>query len=148
MANELNKIKVSGGPVLAFHHLRLERFDFEAPLAYNDGHLLGYQIVQLEESTEMQAPTSQRSIQRRSPVADPGPPPTVPARSVSPSGGPQPRTVSSAKSIPNGSTRRQNVSQDLEAESLNFTLPMMLTFLIAAWSNVTRHSKCPSSVPN
>ena len=60
----------------------------------------------------MQAPSTQRSIQRRSPVADPGPPPTVPTRSMSPGGGPQPRTSSaSAKSVQNGSTsRRQNVS--------------------------------------
>ncbi|KAG4435546.1 hypothetical protein IFR05_008957 [Cadophora sp. M221] len=60
----------------------------------------------------MQAPpTSQRSIQRRSPAADPGPPPNVPARSMSPGpGAPQPRTSSaSGKSVPNGS-RRQNVA--------------------------------------
>ncbi|PVH89264.1 AIP3-domain-containing protein [Cadophora sp. DSE1049] len=59
----------------------------------------------------MQAPpTSQRSIQRRSPAADPGPPPNVPARSMSPGPGAQPRTSSaSGKSVPNGS-RRQNVA--------------------------------------
>ncbi|KAL2071280.1 hypothetical protein VTL71DRAFT_12515 [Oculimacula yallundae] len=61
----------------------------------------------------MQAPpTSQRSIQRRSPAADPGPPPSVPARSISPGPGPgaQPRTSSnSGKSVPNGS-RRQNAA--------------------------------------
>ena len=71
-------------------------------------------------STEekMQAPTSsQRSIQRRSPAADPGPPPTVPARSMSPGAGPQPRTSSSsAKSMQNGSgSRRQNVSINAES---------------------------------
>ncbi|KAG9236219.1 actin interacting protein 3-domain-containing protein [Amylocarpus encephaloides] len=53
----------------------------------------------------MQAPpTSQRSMQRRSPAADPGPPPTMPARSISPGPGAQPRTSSSAaKNLPNGS---------------------------------------------
>ncbi|PBP21986.1 actin interacting protein 3 [Diplocarpon rosae] len=57
----------------------------------------------------MQAPpTSQRSIQRRSPVADPGPPPNFPARSMSPGPGSQPRVSSaSGKSVTNGS-RRQN----------------------------------------
>jgi hypothetical protein len=67
---------------------------------------------------EMQAPTtSQRSIQRRSPAADPGPPPTVPVRSMSPGGGPQPRTSSSSvKSIQNGSgSRRHNVSMNPES---------------------------------
>ncbi|CZS88121.1 hypothetical protein WAI453_000528 [Rhynchosporium graminicola] len=59
----------------------------------------------------MQAPpTSQRSIQRRSPAADPGPPPSVPARSMSPGPGAQPRTSSnSGKSVKSGS-RRQNVA--------------------------------------
>ncbi|KAN0112816.1 AIP3 domain containing protein [Hyaloscypha variabilis] len=61
----------------------------------------------------MQAPpTSQRSIQRRSPAADPGPPPTVPARAISPGPGSQPRTPSSsAKPVANGGSRRQNASQ-------------------------------------
>lgn len=65
----------------------------------------------------MQAPpTSQRSIQRRSPAADPGPPPTVPARAMSPAPGSQPRiSSSSSKSIVNGSGRRQNVSVNLRA---------------------------------
>ena len=61
----------------------------------------------------MQAPsTSQRSLQRRSPVADPGSPPNVPVRSASPGGGPQLRTSSSStRSMQNGSAnRRQNVS--------------------------------------
>ncbi|TVY42361.1 Bud site selection protein [Lachnellula subtilissima] len=54
--------------------------------------------------------TSLRSVQRRSPAADSGPPPTVPARSMSPAPGSQPRaSSSSAKSTANGSlNRRQN----------------------------------------
>ncbi|TVY83817.1 Bud site selection protein [Lachnellula suecica] len=57
----------------------------------------------------MQAPsTSLRSMQRRSPAADPGPPPTVPARSMSPAPGPQPRgSTASAKSATNGSGNRR-----------------------------------------
>ncbi|TVY51101.1 Bud site selection protein 6 [Lachnellula cervina] len=56
--------------------------------------------------------TSLRSVQRRSPAADPGPPPTVPARSMSPALGSQPRaSASSASSTANGSlNRRQNGS--------------------------------------
>jgi hypothetical protein len=67
----------------------------------------------------MQAPpTSQRSIQRRSPAADPGPPPTVPARSISPGPGNQPRiSSSSSKAIANGGSRRQNVSTAARARS-------------------------------
>ncbi|KAH6683219.1 actin interacting protein 3-domain-containing protein [Halenospora varia] len=61
----------------------------------------------------MQAPpTSQRSMQRRSPAADPGPPPTVPARVMSPGPGSQPRTSSAGKNAPSGSgSRRQNPGQ-------------------------------------
>lgn len=111
MSDEQSKNKVLGVAARGTQYFRLAPFDFEVSFAHNDGHLLGQQTLQPEESTEMQAPTSQRSIQRRSPVADPGPPPTVPARSISPGGGPQPRTSSaSVKSVPNGSTRRQNVS--------------------------------------
>ena len=61
----------------------------------------------------MQAPTpSQRSLQRRPPATDPGPPPAVPARSISPATLPQSRgSVSSAKSAQtSGGSRRQNVS--------------------------------------
>lgn len=61
---------------------------------------------------KMQAPSSsQRSVQRRSPVADPGPPPQVPGRTMSPMSGAQSRTsTSSAKITQNGSVnRRQNV---------------------------------------
>jgi hypothetical protein len=61
----------------------------------------------------MQAPTpSQRSIQRRSPTTDPGPPPAVPARSISPATLPPSRgSLSSAKSAQtSGGSRRQNVS--------------------------------------
>ncbi|TAQ84705.1 hypothetical protein B7494_g6979 [Chlorociboria aeruginascens] len=68
----------------------------------------------------MQAPsTSQRSIQRRSPMADPGPPPNVPARSMSPGSGPQPRNSSaSAKSTQSGSGgRRQNSVQPQSANA-------------------------------
>ncbi|TVY47096.1 Bud site selection protein [Lachnellula occidentalis] len=63
------------------------------------------------ETTDMQS-TSLRSVQRRSPAADPGPPPTVPARSMSPAPGSQPRaSTASAKSPANGSmNRRQNGS--------------------------------------
>ena len=61
----------------------------------------------------MQAPTpSQRSIQRRSPATDPGPPPAIPARSISPATLPQSRgSISSTKSAQTSSgSRRQNVS--------------------------------------
>ncbi|RFU31864.1 hypothetical protein B7463_g4455, partial [Scytalidium lignicola] len=62
----------------------------------------------------MQAPSgSQRSVQRRSPVADPGPPPNVPVRAISPtSGSIQPRASSaSGRSIQNGTgSRRLNNS--------------------------------------
>jgi len=63
-------------------------------------------------SAEMQA--SERFIQRRSPAADPGPPPSVPARSISPPpvNIPQPRASNaSGKSSQNGSmNKRQMVS--------------------------------------
>ncbi|KAK6602953.1 actin interacting protein 3 [Botrytis cinerea] len=57
----------------------------------------------------MQAP--QRPVQRRSPASDsPGPPPTISARAISPSLGPQPRnSTASTKSVQsNHSGRRQN----------------------------------------
>ncbi|KAL3425811.1 actin interacting protein 3 [Phlyctema vagabunda] len=55
---------------------------------------------------------AQRSIQRRSPIADPGPPPSAPPRSMSPSG-PQPRASSASnKSVQGGrSIRPQNTVQ-------------------------------------
>ncbi|KFX99898.1 hypothetical protein V490_01595 [Pseudogymnoascus sp. VKM F-3557] len=61
----------------------------------------------------MQAPQpSQRSIQRRSPAADPGPPPNIPARAISPTSSsvPQPRgSTTSARAPGTGSSsRRQN----------------------------------------
>ncbi|KAG0652543.1 Actin-interacting 3 [Hyphodiscus hymeniophilus] len=60
----------------------------------------------------MQAQSSQRSIQRRSPVADPGP--LAPGRSMSPNG---PRASSSStKPVQNGSTnRRQNLGQSSQS---------------------------------
>ncbi|RDL39102.1 uncharacterized protein BP5553_03442 [Venustampulla echinocandica] len=60
----------------------------------------------------MQAPsTSQRPIQRRSPAADPGPPPNVPARVLSPRPRSQPRmSSSSAKSTSSGGGRRPNAN--------------------------------------
>ena len=122
LADERNNNEDIGGPVLDIQHFRIKRFAFEALHAYNDRYMLGQQTKLPEESAEMQAPTSQRSIQRRSPVADPGP--TVPGRSISPGEGPQTRTSSSTKSIPNGSTRRQNVSRDLEA-CRSLTLPYL-----------------------
>ncbi|KAF8863623.1 AIP3-domain-containing protein [Acephala macrosclerotiorum] len=69
----------------------------------------------------MQAPpTSQRSIQRRSPAADPGPPPTVPARSMSPNGpGVQPRTSSSSTKLQQNGSRRQNPSQTPQGSQAN-----------------------------
>ncbi|CAG8983426.1 hypothetical protein HYALB_00000595 [Hymenoscyphus albidus] len=61
----------------------------------------------------MQAPpTSQRSMQRRSPGADPGPPPTVPARSMSP--GPGSQRGSGGRNMP-GSGRRQNPNQPVSS---------------------------------
>ncbi|KAK6598065.1 actin interacting protein 3 [Botrytis cinerea] len=60
----------------------------------------------------MQAP--QRPVQRRSPASDsPGPPPTISARAISPSLGPQPRnSTASTKSVQsNHSGRRQNGGQ-------------------------------------
>ncbi|APA16040.1 hypothetical protein SS1G_10157 [Sclerotinia sclerotiorum 1980 UF-70] len=60
----------------------------------------------------MQAP--QRPVQRRSPASDsPGPPPTISARSISPSLGPQPRnSTASTRSVQsNHSGRRQNGGQ-------------------------------------
>ncbi|KAE8452870.1 hypothetical protein EG329_013142 [Mollisiaceae sp. DMI_Dod_QoI] len=69
----------------------------------------------------MQAPpTSQRSIQRRSPAADPGPPPTVPARSMSPNGpGVQPRTSSSTAKLQQNGSRRQNTGQQPQGSQAN-----------------------------
>ncbi|ESZ92629.1 hypothetical protein SBOR_6983 [Sclerotinia borealis F-4128] len=60
----------------------------------------------------MQAP--QRPVQRRSPASDsPGPPPTISARAISPSLGPQPRnSTASTRSVQsNHSGRRQNGGQ-------------------------------------
>ncbi|KAI9643793.1 Bud site selection protein 6 [Ciborinia camelliae] len=60
----------------------------------------------------MQAP--QRPVQRRSPASDsPGPPPTISARAISPSLGPQPRnSTASTKSVQSShSGRRQNGGQ-------------------------------------
>ncbi|EPE29509.1 hypothetical protein GLAREA_00669 [Glarea lozoyensis ATCC 20868] len=65
----------------------------------------------------MQAPqTSQRSMQRRSPAADPGPPPNMPPRSISPS---QQRASSSSKALPNGSGsgRRPNPGGPVQSTS-------------------------------
>ncbi|OBT76124.1 hypothetical protein VF21_04874 [Pseudogymnoascus sp. 05NY08] len=59
----------------------------------------------------MQAPQpSQRSIQRRSPAADPGPPPNIPARAISPTSVSQSRvsTTSARTTGTGGSSRRQN----------------------------------------
>ncbi|KFY12358.1 hypothetical protein V491_06822, partial [Pseudogymnoascus sp. VKM F-3775] len=59
----------------------------------------------------MQAPQpSQRSIQRRSPAADPGPPPNIPARALSPTSVSQSRisTNSARTTGTGGSGRRQN----------------------------------------
>ncbi|KFZ09267.1 hypothetical protein V501_05647 [Pseudogymnoascus sp. VKM F-4519 (FW-2642)] len=59
----------------------------------------------------MQAPQpSQRSIQRRSPAADPGPPPSIPARAMSPTSVSQSRvSTTSARTTGTGSSsRRQN----------------------------------------
>ncbi|KFY21807.1 hypothetical protein V493_07077, partial [Pseudogymnoascus sp. VKM F-4281 (FW-2241)] len=59
----------------------------------------------------MQAPQpSQRSIQRRSPAADPGPPPSIPARTISPTSvASQSRASTSARTTGVGSSsRRQN----------------------------------------
>ena len=103
----------------------------------------------------MQAPpTSQRSIQRRSPAADPGPPPTVPARTMSPSPGSQPRiSSSSSKSIANGGSRRQIVSArsraclpprarplDVSAKSLQ-----MLTCYVIQTSQTSQSSQSSQS---
>ncbi|CAL3972868.1 unnamed protein product [Diplocarpon coronariae] len=64
----------------------------------------------------MQAPpTSQRSIQRRSPVADPGPPPNVSARSMSPGPGSQPRIPSASGKSFTSSSRRQNAVPSAQA---------------------------------
>ncbi|KUJ18188.1 AIP3-domain-containing protein [Mollisia scopiformis] len=63
---------------------------------------------------------AQRSIQRRSPAADPGPPPTVPARSMSPSGpGMPPRTSSSSAKLSQNGSRRQNTSQPPQGSPAN-----------------------------
>jgi hypothetical protein len=57
---------------------------------------------------EMQAPQTSRTIQRRSPAADPGPPPNVPPRSVSPGPNSQPRaSTSSVKSNQSGGSSRR-----------------------------------------
>ncbi|OBT69603.1 hypothetical protein VE03_00791 [Pseudogymnoascus sp. 23342-1-I1] len=58
----------------------------------------------------MQAPQpSQRSIQRRSPAADPGPPPSIPARAISPTSASQSRaSATSARTTGTGGSRRQN----------------------------------------
>ncbi|KAF7881319.1 hypothetical protein EAF00_011992 [Botryotinia globosa] len=66
----------------------------------------------------MQAP--QRPVQRRSPASDsPGPPPTISARAISPSLGPQPRnSTASTKSVQsNHSGRRQNGGQPTTSSS-------------------------------
>lgn len=86
-----------------------------------NGERLGEQLeysaeagAEAEDSAVMQAPTSQRSLQRRSPAGDPGPPPTASARPISPPGS-QPRPSTSTKSAPPGSSRRQNVSLNIDA---------------------------------
>ena len=61
----------------------------------------------------MQAPGPSRPMQRRSPGAEPGPPPNIPIRSISPAPGMQPRgSGNSARSSQGGSTgpRKPNVS--------------------------------------
>ncbi|KAK2024613.1 actin interacting protein 3 [Colletotrichum zoysiae] len=60
----------------------------------------------------MQAPGSSQRMQRRSPGAEPGPPPSVPARSISPAMGMQPRSsnASNRSAPPNGGMRRSNNS--------------------------------------
>ncbi|KAK1960778.1 actin interacting protein 3 [Colletotrichum sublineola] len=60
----------------------------------------------------MQAPGSSQRMQRRSPGAEPGPPPNVPARSISPAIGMQPRAsnASNRSAPPNGGMRRSNNS--------------------------------------
>ncbi|KAJ2906258.1 actin interacting protein 3 [Zalerion maritima] len=58
----------------------------------------------------MQPSSSQRSLQRRSPGIEPGPPPSVPLRAISPAAGMQPRgsTASNRSAQSAGSTRRSN----------------------------------------
>ncbi|KZL69452.1 actin interacting protein 3 [Colletotrichum tofieldiae] len=60
----------------------------------------------------MQAPGSSQRMQRRSPGAEPGPPPNMPARSISPGTGMQPRAsnASNRSAPPNGGMRRSNNS--------------------------------------
>lgn len=63
-------------------------------------------------------PGSTRSMQRRSPGAEPGPPPNIPARSISPAigvgtnSGVAPRSSAAGRSIQStgGGSRRNNVS--------------------------------------
>ncbi|TKW56998.1 Bud site selection protein 6 [Colletotrichum tanaceti] len=60
----------------------------------------------------MQAPGSSQRMQRRSPGAEPGPPPNVPVRSTSPASGMQPRAsnASNRSAPPSGGMRRSNNS--------------------------------------
>jgi hypothetical protein len=100
------------------------------------------------EPTDMQS-TSLRSIPRRSPAADPGPPPTVPARSMSPAPGPQPwASTSSAKSTANGSlNRRQNVSV-ASSSSSGLQMHMMLTQCLPGRRIFTKQPECSPAVPD
>jgi hypothetical protein len=78
-------------------------------------------------SATMQAQSVSRTLQRRSPGADPGPPPNVPARSISPAmgvgtgGGVAPRPSASSTALnrsgQNGSSRRPNVSPRTQLRS-------------------------------
>ncbi|OBR06145.1 Actin interacting protein 3 [Colletotrichum higginsianum IMI 349063] len=60
----------------------------------------------------MQAPGSSQRMQRRSPGAEPGPPPNVPVRSISPASGMQPRAsnASNRSAPPSGGMRRSNAT--------------------------------------
>ncbi|KAK1639921.1 actin interacting protein 3 [Colletotrichum phormii] len=80
----------------------------------------------------MQAPTSSQRMQRRSPGAEPGPPPNVPVRSISPGTGMQPRASNASnRSAPPNGMRRSNNSTSSSAMPLS-QIEKSVTHLLVA----------------
>ncbi|KXH36619.1 actin interacting protein 3 [Colletotrichum simmondsii] len=80
----------------------------------------------------MQAPTPSQRMQRRSPGAEPGPPPNVPVRSISPGTGMQPRASNASnRSAPPNGMRRSNVSLITHSNNREATFELPLDTMTA-----------------
>ncbi|OHE99151.1 actin interacting protein 3 [Colletotrichum orchidophilum] len=80
----------------------------------------------------MQAPGPSQRMQRRSPGAEPGPPPNVPVRSISPGTGMQPRASNASnRSAPPSGMRRSNNSTSSSAMPLS-QIEKSVTHLLVA----------------